>query len=240
MEVLDEILRRCVEPGTQISLSIEDDSARCSVNLFGDGCERTVRTTGQTTEVAPLVCLGSKSELWAWIGFREEWERGRNARNPQKLSFRHIGLVIYFGRRHAARKVQIFRAEWSGAALSDEAPEDVRRDIGDPHWQFDGMESMFRVDAELHEARLRVQQLGSASAVARPFGPREPTSNELHALVSRRRVSRLHFPSAAAWWRPAPDDAHTHTPKSAKEVEVWVDKTVSYIGKELVRLQGGW
>ena len=210
------------------------------MNLFGDGCERTVRTTGRATYVAPLMCIGMTSKLWAWVGFREEWQRGGESAHPRKFSFQHVGVAVYFGRRHAARKVQMFRAEWSGAALSDESMAEATRGVGDPHWHFDGMESLFRLDAEVREGALRVQRFGKETDDARHFGPREVTSNEFDALISRRRVSRVHFPSAAAWWRSKPHDTHAHAPSSAKEIEVWVDKTVSYLVEELARLEGRW
>jgi hypothetical protein len=50
-------------------------------------------------------------------------------------------------------------------------------------------------------------------------------------------MSRMHFASAAAWWKNSPQDAHAHTPETAQHIQEWLRGTLSYIAQELRRLR---
>lgn len=207
--------------------------------LGGRGCERTERHRGGYTFVAPLLHLGNG--LWAWLGFREEWERERSYGGTPRYSFRAAGLTIHFGYRNTARKPQMFRAEWAGWARWNGADYGHQaNDAGHPHWQFDAVEGLSdEREDESRDTLLAVLRSEADAAGPREFIPSGVEADVVREMVVSKEVSRLHFASAATWWKPSPEDVHTHAPSAPRDIELWVSRTVDYVCSELSRLETG-
>ena len=113
--------------------------------LAGQNCEFVARNRGASSAVAPLVEL--RKGLWAWLGYREEWDEERTNRSVRRFSFRSAGITVHFGFPSDVFKPQVFRAEWAGwtrwngTDLSFQAGA-----AGHPHWQFDVLDSLTKDD----------------------------------------------------------------------------------------------
>ena len=204
--------------------------------LVGTGCEYSDRNRGSAVPVAPVLPLGDG--LWAWIGYREVWDGAPPAGRTRRFSFRAAGLTIHFGYRNNRHKPQMFRAEWSGSATSDETGYGRDGDgAADPHWHFDAAESLTLADAEERAAEyLSVLRIEEQETQAEDFSP--PVGlRDVRDLVSMQELSRIHFPSAAPWWKGPAMDSHVHSPESETEIQVWVEKTLGYVVRELARLK---
>jgi hypothetical protein len=68
------------------------------------------------------------------------------------------------------------------------------------------------------------------------FSP-QLAEDEVRDAVSVQKISRMHFASAAAWWKPAPHNEHAHGPGRVADVENWVRCSMNYVNAELGRLQ---
>jgi hypothetical protein len=205
------------------------------VAMGGNGLERAARNRGPHSWVAPLIQIGGG--LWTWLGYREQWSPEPPAGETKRFSFRSGGLTVHLGQRSSLQKPQIFRAEWAGWARWDRAEFGFQAgDAGHPHWQFDVLDSLRRDEAEeratTYLAVLKQEQDGESPP---DFAP-ELDDQVIHDLISTAKISRMHFASAAAWWKPAPQDAHAHAPAKARDIQTWVDRTVSYVVSELARL----
>lgn len=236
---IEGILQKCLDGGGGTTIVADWTVPTVVAALVGSGCERTERRRGGYTYVAPLVHLGNG--LWAWLGFREEWDRERQYGSTRRYSFRTAGLTIYFGYRNTEHKPQMFRAEWAGwarwngAELSHQA-----NDAGHPHWQFDAVEGLKEegqdesIDTLLAVLRSEADDVGP-----REFSPSRVEAGVVREMVVSQEISRLHFASAATWWKASPEDAHTHVPSAPRDIELWVRRTVDYICNELQRLETG-
>ena len=193
--------------------------------VSGGPAERTPRNRGRDAFVAPLRQLGG--ELWAWLGLREEWSADAS-RGSRRLTFHSSALTFHVGYRGAGSKPQMFRAEWAwtdGGSESDGA--------GHPHWQIDALESLTGIEAEAEAEAERLSVLGDTNISVAPAIPgRRLTLIEELAGV----FSRLHFASAASWWRPKPESHHIHAPACVRDLESWLQATVKYTHEELGRL----
>jgi hypothetical protein len=110
---------------------------------------------------------------------------------------------------------------------------------GHPHWQFDVLESLSSDKAE--ENANELLELLRADNEGEDVEPTEfmPAGDQpiIADIVSAQKLSRLHFASAASWWRSAPHNAHAHSPQRAEETAVWLERTIAYTKEELERLQ---
>lgn len=218
---------------------IEGDLAlpRVAAGLAGEGCEAAERVRGGEALLLPLRPVGAG--LWAWLGYREEWDLNSTGRASarRKYIFRSAGLTVHFGVVGDRQKPQLFRAEWAGWA---DWPEGLGFQAGDaahPHWQFDALDTLVPEgesnEAEEFLALLRAEQ---GEVEAREFTPHGLTASDIRSLVRQRPLSRIHFPSGAQWWKQKPDNAHAHTPRKSDELRRWVMSSVEYIWAELDRL----
>ena len=184
--------------------------------------------------VAPLHRI--RGELWAWLGLREEWsDEAAPRRRRRRFSFRSSALTVHFGYLNYLEKPQMFRAEWAGGALSADDMHQAKS-AGHPHWQFDALESSPSYAAEVKDLLVLLREATGAAA-SRDFIPGALAPEDHGEMTdARNRFSRLHFASAAAWWRPAPDNVHVHAPASVQELESWLRATVDYTLGELKRL----
>jgi hypothetical protein len=226
-----------VDPTAHATLHADWSVIPIVAGLVGEGCEITPRNRGPDVQVAPLFLL--ESGLWAWLGYREEWDRAKPAGRVKRFSFRSAGLTVYFGFRNLRHKPQMFRAEWAGWARWKGTDYGYQgEDAAHPHWQFDALESLKRDDAAERAATfLSVLKSEEAAAVPRDFSPQALSRDDVGDMISVQELSRIHFASAAAWWKDAAENSHAHAPSSVHDIQRWVRKTLVYVCSELSRLR---
>ena len=234
---LEAILNEVVSAGVTARVDADWSVTPLSAGLVGTGCEIVSRNRGTDAYVAPLV--GYREDMWAWLGFYQEWASEPTAGKVRRYSYRSTGLTIHFGFRNMRHKPQIFRAEWAGwAKWNGQSYNQQAGNAGHPHWQFDGVESLKRRDSE-KLARTYSEMLTAEEKTVelQAFSPQGMEMSDINEIVGAKDFSRLHFASVAAWWRKTPEDIHTHFPSSESDVEAWVKKTIDYTVEELDRLQ---
>jgi hypothetical protein len=230
-----EILAGAIDVGVTAQMEVDWTLSPIVAGLIGEGCEFILRNRGLRVPVAPLLHL--QRGIWAWLGYREEWNDERPNRNIRRFSFRSTGLTIHFGLRNNLFKPQMFRAEWAGWAKWGGADYSFQAaDAGHPHWQFDALDSLPAAEVTERAAMLREILAGDGQLELRDFSPRL-LNDEVRDVVTMQKLSRIHFASAAAWWKLAPHNNHAHGPSSVADVECWVRKSLGYLNTELERLQ---
>ncbi|RAN39076.1 hypothetical protein [Hyphomonas sp. GM-8P] len=207
-----------------------------AAGLVGSDCEMVERQRGPKAFVARSKNI--TDNLSAWFGYREEWGAEASAGATNRFSFRAMSLTVHFGQIGALNKPQIFRAEWSGFTnWSGTSPSFQAPGAGHPHWQFDAIESFFSnhqvVDVDDLREALRSDETEEAVL---EFEPNQANLSQLDELECATRLSRMHFASAAAWWRIGDQGQHAHAPSSIIELKAWLGRTLEYIGEELDRL----
>lgn len=141
------ILVRAAHSSARLQLDVYWKGSPVVAGLVGSGCEFIARNRGRRVAIAPLMCLDR--ELWAWLGYREEWDDADKASSGRRLSFRTVALTIHFGHRNDVKKPQMFRAEWAGWARWNGNDFSFQAsDAAHPHWQFDALESLLTQDSE--------------------------------------------------------------------------------------------
>lgn len=237
-ESMEATLDAYVDHSAGAKLFADWNAVPLVAGLVGPGCEYVARNRGPTVPVAPVLLL--ESGLWAWVAYREEWGSERPAGRTRRFSFRSAGLTIHFGYRNIRHKPQMFRAEWTGWGRWNGTDYGYQAgDAAHPHWQFDALESLKRDDAGKRAAIfLSVLKHEEQEAEPQDFSPQSMEAEEVSDLISQQELSRIHFASAAAWWKSAPNDAHAHSPTSLTDIRVWVARTLKYVVRELTRLQG--
>ncbi len=230
-----EILAAAVDISAKVQIEVDWGLSRIVGGLNGAGCEFIIRNRGLRVPVAPQLHL--QQGLWAWLGYHEEWDEVRRNRNIRRFSFRSVGLTIHFGWKNDSFKPQMFRAEWAGWAKWSGVDYSFQTaDAGHPHWQFDALDSLPDADLAERAATLRSLLEAEAEPEIREFSPQLPTA-DVRDVVTAQKLSRIHFASAAAWWKSAPHDEHAHGPTNLADVENWVRRSLGYVRLELKRLQ---
>lgn len=232
----EAIIRASVDAEAEVGLLTDWDNAPSVTSLDGAGCERIQRNRGFGASVAPLIPISSG--LWAWLGFHEEWNLEPSAGKTRRFSFRTTGITVHLGYRRIQHKPQMFRAEWAGWARWNGSDYSYQAGgAGHPHWQFDAMDSLReRKAAERAAASLEILKSEQENMPARDFVPNAITAEDASDLVGTHEISRLHFASAAAWWKSSPHSDHAHAPKTLNEIRAWLEKTLGYVTSELARL----
>lgn len=237
ISALGSIIGQSVSSGIFPQVVLTGDGARLWASLIGRGCEIIARNRGSDIYVAPLLLLDDG--MWAWIGLFQEWASERSAGRTARFSYRSTSLSVHLGFLNLRHKPQIYRAEWSGWA--DWYGRGFGPQAGNaahPHWQFDVLESLRRDGArQLARTYLAVLRTEAEGVEPQVFSPRRVETSEIDEIVGSKDFGRMHFASAAAWWRSAPYDLHAHFPSSRSDVEAWVRKTIDYTVEELERLQ---
>ena len=202
--------------------------------MYGSECEFIPRNLGRRVHVAPLLDLGKG--LWVWLGYREEWDEERRIRNIRRFSFRSVGLSIFIGPRNNEIKPQVFRAEWAGWARWDGSDYSFQAtNAAHPHWQFDALDSLPDDDLSQRSAQLLRRLSAEAEPEIHEFTP-QLSEADVRDIVTTQKLSRIHFASAAAWWKSPPHDGHVHSPNNPVDVENWVQHSLDYIKLEFDRL----
>jgi hypothetical protein len=221
-------LRACCQlSGRDLIINVDEVGEEVTAGFVGRGCELATRNRGRPTFVAPFTRVG-KDDLRSWLGFHEKWElvSGKSYR------FHHVSLTVHFGYAGDVHKPQIFRSEWPG--IRPWAGEQVgfqSPDAGQPHWQFDAIQSTLDVETPSVAgtlARLRGEE------TVRDFDPQRA---RLNVILAARLVplDKLHFASAAPWWRNTGESHHMNAPSDADAILRWVLACANYMRQELER-----
>jgi hypothetical protein len=218
------VLDAAVDLDVVVNLEVDWDVLPVVGGISGKGCEFIFRNRGLRVPIAPFLHL--RQGLWAWLGYREEWDSERPNRQLRRFSFRSSSLTVHFGWKNDLFKPQMFRAEWAGWAKWGGIDYCFQAaNAAHPHWQFDALESLPDADAVERTAILR-ELLGTETTV-REFNP-QLAQEDVRDLVTAQKLSRIHFASAAAWWKAAPHNDHAHGPTSEADVESWVRSSLDY------------
>ena len=218
----------------QLQIESEFFHPRLTGGLFGSGCELIPRNRGRRTPVAPLLHL--REGLWVWLGYHEEWYEERRIGKSRRFSFRSVGLSIHCGLRNNAFKPQMFRAEWAGWAKWDGMDYSFQAvDAAHPHWQFDALDSLPDESLSQRAGELLSRLKNEPKTEIHEFSP-HLSEVDVRDMVAVQKFSRIHFASAAAWWKDPPHGNHVHNPSDLSDVENWVRHSLEYIKRELNRL----
>lgn len=221
---------RCSNLAIKLSRFVEEKAGEiaCFHNIFdtdavivlgGRASEMIERNTGGNHQVVRL--CGLSGEVFAWLGFREQWRRSGKER---KFRFVSAGFTFHTGRQGELRKPQMMRSEW----VSKRSRE-FRSHIGHPHWQVDVLDTI----------RQRARQIDSdigydsKLAVGEHFG-RVDQSGQVPRSFLNMPMERMHLANAAPWWQPQPVQI-AHSPASIAELDRWIVGCISYARQELMR-----
>ena len=228
------ILAAAVDTSVQPQIEIEFVHPRAISGLSGSGCEFISRNRGGSTPVAPFLHL--RDGLWVWLGYHEEWDEQRRVGNVRRYSFRSVGLSVHFGIKNNIFKPQMFRAEWAGWANWEGSNYGFQApDAGHPHWQFDALDSLPDETLSQRASQILSRLKNHGQPEVRDFIP-HLTEVDVRDMVTVQKLSRVHFASAAAWWKSSPQNTHVHGPNDIKDVQNWVRHSLDYIKLELNRL----
>lgn len=233
---LEKIFESVCDISVQPQITVDSALSPVVAGLTGPGCEFVARNRGPRVPVAPLLYL--HGGLWSWLSYREEWDGDEGSSRTRKLAFRTASITVYFGWRNDVFKPQMFRAEWSGWTRWDGVHHSFQAgDAGHPHWQFDAFDSLLDQASAERAALLRELLNDQAEGEVQEFSP-QLANADVRDVVTSQKVSRIHFASAAAWWKPAPHDRHAHGPERLQDVQSWAQRSVRYLKGELEKLQG--
>lgn len=233
LEEASKVIRAAVDGQPDARLIAVDNTQTIVADLVGSSCERVERNIGQArAQVLPFVPL--QDQLWAWLGYQESWALPTGRHRGKTHEFRASSISIFFGIRNDAYKPQVFRSEWAGWAPWNGGNYAFQGgNAGHPHWQFDLLDAL-QDDAGGERARvLSALKTGAEYMPAKEFAHDVPSVRD---LVASQNLSRIHFPSAAAWWRPPPQNRHAFSPESVMEICAWLNNSLGYLRSELVSL----
>ena len=213
-----------------VQLKVEPAGDHIWAGFVGAACERVSRNRGTPTLVAPLLEL--RRGLYAWLGFIEVWEKEAEGTH---YIFSHLSLTVHFGFVGDLIKPQIFRAEWAGIRNWTGAGHGFQSSgAGHPHWQFDLNESL-RSSVLTSTEEFNPEPDTKVEDFADTAGP--PNILELMNYVT---VERMHFASAAAWWKARSAEAaphHMNAPSNEEGLTRWLVGCISYLRQELSRCE---
>jgi hypothetical protein len=229
---VSSILEAVIDASASARLDFDFASSPVVAALVGNGCEFISHNRGMRVPVAPLLRL--QNEVWSWLSYREEWI-DEDRRKTRRFSFRSAGVTVYFGFRSDVFKPQMFRAEWAGwAQWTGQGYSFQGSEAGHPHWQIDVLDSL-KEDENAAEAATFLELLkDDAEGEVREFRP--PPTPGARAFISAQKLSRIHFASAAPWWKLPPHNDHAHGPESLVDVQRWAQGSLQYVTTELKRL----
>ncbi|MCY3808179.1 MAG: hypothetical protein OXG58_01880 [Gemmatimonadetes bacterium] len=148
-------------------------------------------------------------------------------------------MTVHFGYCNNQHKPQMFRAEWAGWARWNGTDFGyLGKYCGHPHWHIDAVDSL-RDDASIDAAAELLAVLKDEEQGMEPqdFSAPLVEPETIRELISNRKLSRIHFHSAASWWEHPSRDVHVHSPKVEGEIQLWIGKTLTYVVRELARLK---
>lgn len=216
----------------QVELVVDWGVDPITAGLDGVCCETVDRMRGRTTKAARLADL--KHGLWAWLGYREEWDSAPPAGSTARFSFRTCSLTIFVGYANTVPKPQVFRLEWAGYVKHGQGYGFQGGSAAHPHWQVDLTESLAADTAD--QARELAAVLREEARVHGPqdFSPSQVTEKDIKDVISARRFSRMHLANGANWWVNSP--SHQKSPDSLMQITNWLRHALQYTVLELARL----
>lgn len=188
--------------------------------------------------MAPLLRL--TGGMWAWLGYQEEWGFQQRVAGTRALTFRSLSMTVHFGWKDDLIKPQIFRAEWAGfAPWAGKVSGFQGKNAGHPHWQFDVLESLSSEAHDQHAKELLLLLRDEDDDTEGEVKEFEPVADRevITDIIRAQKLSKIHFASAAPWWKAPPLGDHAHTPENVQQAQLWVSKTLAYLKEELSRLQ---
>ena len=205
----------------QIMFYVEELGSDRYIALGGQATEVAKRNRGKTHRV--VECGKLDREIYAWIGFQEQWRRVLRGRD---MEFVRGSFTAHIGRQGELEKPQVLRKEWVGRSS-----EQYREDIGQPHWQVDILESL-RISSQSAKERLdRSFDAGQRRVVEFPAGGYTQSDNDLFPGMS---IERMHLASAARLWDCTLGDLAT-SPTDVGELDRWMLHSLRYIRQEMAR-----
>ncbi|HEV2955407.1 MAG TPA: hypothetical protein VGX95_04775 [Xanthobacteraceae bacterium] len=154
----------------------------------------------------------------------------------RQYAFRHLSLTVHFGFTNDPLKPQVFRSEWSGIRdWTGAGPGFQSPGAGHPHWQFD-LATALQLDSR---ETLDLVFDDSGDDTVEDFATIASDQNVLR-LVQSTTIERMHFASAAPWWRrQASDDQplHMNAPEDQESLSRWLLACIVYLKQELARCE---
>ena len=191
------------------------------ISLGGRASEVIERNTGTKQRVVKLCPISD--ELYAWVGFREQWQRMGSQRN---FAFVSGGFSIHVGRPGEVNKPQVMRSEWMSRHSSV-----ANGDVGQPHWHIDILETA-RNSMDDTPARFDAKEDLEVVREFR-FENDAPRYEDLFLGIT---IERMHLASAAQWWQ-GQDATISHSPTTVSELDQWIFGCMAYIRQEMYRCQ---
>ena len=210
-------LARTLDKATgEISLPSDISSHRATLSLGGRASELITRNRGKHRVIA--LC-DITSDVHAWIGYREFWQRKGTERN---FRFVEGGFTLHVGRVGELKKPQILRSEWIGRRS-----DMFGNDAGHPHWQLDVLESA-------RKAVVEPAKFAEDHTVPVEFGLVGEEGSFGESLLFGLTVERMHLASAALWWRK-PSVPIAYPPENVADVDRWILGCTTYLRQEVRR-----
>ena len=214
-------------PDRGVQFEADYQSGGVWAGLVGRACERVDRERGAAAFVAPLLEL--PKELVAWLGIQEVWDEV----GAQRYIFHHLSLTVHFGFVGDPLKPQVFRSEWAGfrdwtgGGAGFQSPGS-----GHPHWQFDLNSSLRAISSMNREAPF--ERAGHTEEFK--VGGDEV---DVLALVRCATLERMHFASAAPWWKAGTEayGSHMNAPMNEASLTNWLLESIRYLRQELGRCE---
>ena len=192
-----------------------------TISLGSRSGEFIQRNAGQRHRVIQLCSLSR--EIFAWVGFRERWQRAERGRS---LCFLDAGFTIHIGRQGDLIKPQILRSEWVGSRARH-----FHEHIGHPHWQVDIMDTARRRWSE---------EAPTFPASHRPSVRTTFDNGHEPQLVDQLLLTvlleKMHLASAAPWWKKGKVTV-ANAPSNLVELDRWIVGCISYLRQEVERCE---
>lgn len=229
----ENMLSELVNAGPSMRLDAKRVSNTVYAELIGGGCEKTRRNMGgREVRVAPIMDVGH--ELWAWLGYREEWDYEKVRNNREEYIFNSASLTIYFGLKEENYKPQMFRAEW--VRWGKDGFDRSAGEAGHPHWHFDALKSLHSGVKDGTFTGIGHDGQGN-DAGSNENDMDQQIVNNTWDLIFRKSVDRIHFASAGYWWGEALRHGHAHSPERPEDLREWLRGSISYLSSELNRVK---
>ena len=197
----------------------ETANAQAVIGLAGRSSELIERNAGQKHRVIQLCRLSD--DVFAWVGFRERWQRIGRERH---MRFLDVGFTIHVGREGELIKPQIFRSEWVGVG-----GRNGRDQVGHPHWQIDIVDTVRRKRQED-----KVGFGGASKVYPRSGFDNNGKLDQSENFLLSVPIEKIHFASAAPWWEKG-EVMVANAPNDIPALDRWIVGCISYLRQEVAR-----
>ena len=161
------------------------------------------------------------------------WESMRLGRGAMKgYMFRHLSLTIHFGFQRDSVKPQVFRSEWESVqAANGSNVKFASGDVANPHWQFD-----LGLLIRSHLEEMKVSRGNEFPDDLVEDFENTITNGNVTELILSATLERLHFASAAPWWKAQEFEeksVYVNAPSDEQTLSRWMVGCIAYLKKEL-------